>query len=580
MAVFIVSIPAGYAGQQAISLQQIAEELAPEKSLTIYPAKTIITLSPKQPVATAVAVQEDKIVGVGTLSQLRELGKKNKVTIDYQFKDKVIIPGLIAQHLHPMLSALTLTSEIIAIEDWELPDKTIKAARSHDEYIKRLQLAEKQNEDPNAILFSWGYLKFFHGQLNRSLLDEKISRARPIIIWHRSAHEFTLNSAALKLLGIDDKYLKAQSKSAQTQANLNDGHFWEQGMFAVLPKILPRIATPARVKRGLLLTRDYLHASGVTVGCEPGGIVSKASQQAQNAVLSPLDSPLRFYYIPDGKTMAQNYIDDDLIAHTESMLNWGQGRTVFLPKQVKLFADGAMFSQLMRMEDGYTDGHHGEWMMNLELFAKAFQQYWDADYQIHIHTNGDEGLKMVLDNLEKNLKRKPRSDHRMTVVHFGFSKPAQVQRIKKLGAIVSANPYYVTALAEPFSRYGIGPQRALQMVRLGDLEKANISFSLHSDMPMAPAKPLFLMHTAVNRLTFSNKVAGKNQRITPLQALKAVTIDAAYSLQLEKQIGSIEVGKLANFTILYQNPLTVKKDAIKSIRIWGTISEGRLLPIK
>ncbi len=254
--------------------------------------------------------------------------------------------------------------------------------------------------------------------------------------------------------------------------------------------------------------------------------------------------------------------------------------TSFLPKQIKLFADGAIYSQAMQMKDGYLDGHKGEWMMDLDLFAKAFRKYWDAGYQIVIHQNGDAGLDMVLANLEANMRRNPRYDHRTTAVHFSFSTPEQVQRIKRLGGFVSANPYYVTALADKYSEFGIGPERANEMVRLGDLERAGIPFALHSDMPMAPAQPLFLMHCEVNRTTFSGRVAGPNQRISREKALAAVTIEAAYSLRLENEVGSIRSGKLANFTVLEDNPLTVAPEKIKDIEVWGTVHEGRVLPIE
>ena len=177
------------------------------------------------------------------------------------------------------------------------------------------------------------------------------------------------------------------------------------------------------------------------------------------------------------------------------------------------------------------------------------------------------------------MQRNPRKDHRTTIVHFGFATPEQVQRIVALDAIVSANPYYTVALADRYSEVGIGPERAQEMVRLGDVAKAGIPFSLHSDMPMAPAQPLFLMWSAVNRITPSGKVAGPEQRITAKQALRAVTLDAAYSLRLEDEIGSITSGKLANFTIVEQSPLQVKPTAIKDIKIWGTVLEGRMQPI-
>ena len=96
---------------------------------------------------------------------------------------------------------------------------------------------------------------------------------------------------------------------------------------------------------------------------------------------------------------------------------------------------------------------------------------------------------------------------------------------------------------------------------------------------MAPADPLFLMWCGVNRITTSGRIAGENQRISREGALRAVTLSAAYSLKMEKEIGSIESGKLANFTILGDNPVTCDPMNIKDISVWGTVHEGRVLPV-
>ena len=194
--------------------------------------------------------------------------------------------------------------------------------------------------------------------------------------------------------------------------------------------------------------------------------------------------------------------------------------------------------------------------------------------------NGDAGLEMVLDTLQENLERNPRRDHRTVIVHFAVSQKNQVERIKRLGAIVSVNPYYPVALADNYRTNGLEPERADSMVRLGDVERAKIPYSLHSDMPMAPGQPLFLMWAAVNRITNEGNLRAPEQRISRQGALRAVTIEAAYSLQLEKEMGSIESGKLANFTILSDNPITVDPMDIKNIAIWGTVLEGRLQPVQ
>ena len=550
---------------------------ATDSQTVIYVAKDIITMDPELPRAEAVAVENGRILGVGSQEDMVKLAGDSLSLVDRRFADKVILPGLIEQHIHPILSALTLTMEVISIEDWVLPHGTYAAVRTHEGYIERLRATEAKMDDPKAPLLSWGFHHYFHGKLSRAELDA-VSDTRPIFIWHRSAHEFYLNTPALKAIGVDAEVVSNQPEVIQAQLDLASGHFWERGLFEfLLPKLMPIIASPNRVQNGLMLTSRYLHEAGVTTAAEPGGLASM--YPVQNAVLGNTTTPLRFYFIPDGRALAGAHEGKELIAATEDLLEGLSGHTAFLKKQVKLFADGAIYSQLMQMKDGYLDGHEGEWLMEPDNFAKAFRTYWDAGHQIHVHQNGDAGLEMVLDVLEQNMKRNPRDDHRTTIVHFGFATEEQVQRIVELDAIVSANPFYAVAVADRYSEVGIGPERAEDMVRLGDVAQAGISFSLHSDMPMAPAQPLFLMWSAVNRTTFSGRVAGPDQRVSAEQALKAVTIDAAYSLQLEGEVGSIAQGKLANFTIVERSPLQVAPSQIKDIAIWGTVLEGRLQPI-
>lgn len=561
------------------SLQDIAKAMQVLPQIVIYQAKEIVTLDPAKPTVQAVAVVDDRILAAGSLDELKAAAGKQPYTVNTTFANQVIVPGFIAQHDHPMLAALTMTSEIIAIEDWVLPEGTSKAAKNRTEYLKRLAEANAKLKNPNEELLTWGYHQYFHGELKKVDLDA-ISTTRPIIVWHRSGHEFFLNSVAEKKYGVTKEWLDKLPDSAKKQADFTNAHYWEQGAFAVMPLIASAIASPERVRNGLEFVKTYFHANGVTLGCEPGGIASKNMQDVQNAVLSGPSTPFRYYFIVDGKSITGAYPDDKVAAESEKLMTWGQGMTAYLPKQVKLFADGAIFSQAMQVKGGYTDGHKGEWMMDPDFFARTFRVYWDLGYQLHVHVNGDAGLDMVLDQLELNMRRRPRPDHRTVIIHFAVSTPDQVARIKRLGAIVSGNPYYPIALADNYRKSGLDPERADPMVRMGDVERAGISYSFHSDMPMAPGQPLFLMWSGVNRVTNDGNVRGPEQRVSRLGALKAVTLDAAYSLQLEKDVGSIVSGKLANFTILTDNPVTIDPMKIKDIVVWGTVQEGRVLPVK
>jgi predicted amidohydrolase YtcJ len=560
------------------SLTELGASMVASPVATVFTAREIVTLDPRQPAGEAVAVVNGRILWIGKLDEVLSVLGSQPYTVDRSLEDHVIVPGFIAQHDHPVLAALTMSSEILSIEDWVLPSGTVPAVKDKQDFMERLSLAVDRKSDPESPVLTWGYHPAFYGPLTRSELDG-ISTTRPIIVWARSCHEMVFNSAAMARAGITQELFDGFSGPAQAQGNMAEGRFWEQGLFAVLPLAANMAATPGQLKAGLELSRDYMHAKGITFGNEPGGILSKPVQDGVNAVFSSPNMPFRWSFIVDGKSMVAAYADDQqVIVESEKLASWYGGMTSLAPKQAKVFADGAIYSQLMQVREPYLDGHKGEWMMEKEAFERAFRIYWDAGYQLHVHVNGDAGLDLVLETLEANLRRHPRYDHRTVLVHFAVSRADQVARIKALGAIVSGNSYYVAALADQYAKVGLGPERADAMVRLGDLSRAGISWSLHSDMPMAPADPLFLMWCAVNRLTASGRIAGPEQRATAELALRAVTIEAAYSLKLEGEIGTITPGKRANFTVLSDNPLSVDPAKIKDIAVWGTVMEGRVLP--
>ena len=542
----------------------------------IYEAREIVTLDENYPLATAVAIKKDRIIGVGEVEQL--INKFPNAQLDTRFSEDVMVPGLIEHHVHPFLAAITMESNVIAIEDWDLPGNQSKRVRDREAYLQRLKTEERLLSEPDKPLVTWGFHHYFHGKLSRQDLD-KISMTRPILVIHRSFHEFILNSSALDFFGITQELVNNFDEEAKEYASFEKGHFSEQGMVSILPYLMKYLAAPDRLIKGLQTTEKYLHRNGVTLVANPGAYSLKPVQDAKNFVFGDEETPFRSFYIPSGLLLAEQYPVDELVEKSKEFLSWGKGKVEYLPLQIKLFTDGAMYSQNMVMRDGYLDGHQGAWLMQEKIYREAFQKFWDAGYQIHIHQNGDAGLDRLLDVLEDNLQRNPRDDHRTVIVHFGYSNFDQVERIKRLGAIVSANPYYVNALSDLYSRLGVGATRSKDMVRLGDVHRAGISISLHSDMPMAPASPLLLMHAAVNRINFANKVAGPNQRISPETALRAVTYNAAYVLGMEHDYGTISPGKYANFTLLSDNPLTIDPLKIKEIEIQSTMVEGQHYPI-
>jgi len=548
---------------------------------TVFTAKRVITMDAKSTSATAVAVRGDRIVAVGSLDSVKKALGSATYSLDTTFNGRVVMPGLIEQHLHPILGALTLSIPVIAPEPWVLPGKTWPAATNHEEYMAALRAVEKGMRDPNETLFTWGYHQYFHGIVRRQDLDS-ITTTRPIVVWHRSCHEMIFNTAALNKFGITKESVTGKGQASE-QSDWDTGYFYENGLFLlVAPKIVPTLASPERLTFGLKQMVAMLHNNGVTAYMEPGAVGSPALFSFYQKVLGASDVPLYSFFIADGKTGYEKGGAAGAIQSAEEPVAGipVTGKVRRLPNEIKLYSDGAVISLLMQMKEPYTDGHHGEWIMKPDDFANAFKVYWDAGYQIHIHVNGDEGLDVVLDTLEKSLKEHPRSDHRTVIVHFANSTDAQVARISKDGAIVSANPYYLTGFADKFGVNGLGKERADAMVRIGPVEKAGISLSLHSDLPMGPAIPLYLAWCAVNRVTQSGRVARPDLTISVDEAMRAITIDAAYSWRMEKDLGSIEPDKIANFTILDEDPYAVAPLHLKDIKLWGTVFEGNKFPIQ
>jgi len=502
-----------------------------------------------EPVAEAVVADaQGAIAFVGDReTALREYPSARQIDLE----GRILMPGFIEQHLHPFLGALALTA------------------------------AERGMQDPDEILWSWGFNQYYHGDLSRELLDT-ISSTRPIGVWHRSAHEFYLNTPFVERFGINQADIDALGSGVAAQADLSRGHFWETGAFLyLLPIIFPELGNEQRFREGLEQMVEMLHSRGVTAFNEPGAFIPPAMVPVYQEILGADTTPMYSFFIPESKTPFHLYGQEGLLEAVERTTEIfpGDGKVRFFKKHVKILFDGAIISQLMQMKDGYLDGHRGEWIQDPEEVEAITSVFWKACYQIHVHVNGDLGLETLIAVLQKRMQEFPREDHRTTIVHFANSTDEQVRQLRELGVIISANPYYVTGFGQKFGEVGLGEERAHAMVRLGTAEKAGISVSLHSDLPMAPSDPLFLAWSAATRHTNEGGTLRPDLALSRDAALRAVTIDAAYSWRMEDELGSITLGKIANFTILEQDPYEVELDKLKDIAVFATVFEGKMFPV-
>jgi predicted amidohydrolase YtcJ len=538
----------------------------------VYTAKTIRTMEPALPLASAVAVEDGRVVAVGTLDSLAPLIEDRDARIDRRFDADIILPGFIDPHVHPSLPAVLTQFPFLAPDDWSLPTGEFPGATTPADYQRELTRLVT-NYKPSSIPFiTWGYHPLWHGEIWRDTLNDWFSDT-PVMLWHRSFHELIGNDAAWETLGVTEAMASAIGEGADWQR----GHFYEGGLKAVVPK-LGFLFAPDRFMGGMANFLAMMQESGVTTAADMGtGIFGNPEQEIMSirmaAEASPVPSriiltPIILDFVARGLTPEQAL---------QQIRGWQSSNTdrVSVGNHFKLMLDGAIFSGLSQMgPPGYLDGHHGVWMLDKDTTQAFANTFWDAGFQLHAHSNGDAATARFIDILETLLARNPKADHRMTLEHFAYSTEDQNRKLAALGATVSANPYYHYILSEMYSGPWLGPDRAPQMVRLGSLEEKGVPVALHSDSPMAPLSPLTLMWTATSRETVSGTTWGESEALSREAALRAITIDAAWVLGLEDELGSIRAGKMADFTVLAADPMTVPVKDIKSITVVGTVFAG------
>ncbi|MGJ5640566.1 amidohydrolase [Formosa sp. S-31] len=532
----------------------------------------IITMEGDRPqYAEAVIESDGKIIYVG---DLKTAEKNFSPTAKFDLKGKTLLPGFIEPHLHPSIAAIMLPNITIAPHDWHKPDGVSKAAKTPEEYKKRLTEAIDKNAKSNKMLFIWGYHQLWHGDLSRKMLNE-LSPDKPVGVIHRSFHEIYLNDKAIELFKI-----KEDDYKNNPQVDWLNGHFFEGGWLALVPIIGSELINPQSYREGLQKMTQLMLRNGITTINEPG-FPSSNFEMEYNLLKEEMDKnpPYDVYLIPNGTQlygMNDNSNEKALEMIKSLPLKYNTSNITFLPNQVKLFSDGAIYSLAMQMKDPYIgDAFKGQWMtLPLSLFKEQLSFYWDNNYKIHVHSNGDLGIQQVIDFNSDDQKRYPRENHRFTLHHMGYFDADIAQQIKDLDIESSVNPYYLWALADKYSAFGLGKERAENLVRIKELTDRGIPVSFHSDFAMAPAEPLTLAWTAINRETAEHSKFSQDQRIDIFTGIKGITISAARTLNLEDSIGSIKIGKRANFTILKDNPFKTDPIKIKDIKINGVVYKG------
>ena len=542
-------------------------------SITVYPARRIHTMDPSLPEATALAVRGDRIVEVGTLESLRPWLDAHEHVIDNRFTNSILVPGLIDPHVHPPLMALLLATEWFTPEAWDLRDRDVPATLGRDAYLVRLvELEACYPSDQPFITYGWH--RQFHGELNRTDLDA-VSATRPIVVWGRSFHEMWCNGPALELMDA------AEGAAWDPNIDLETGRMWESGMVWALRTLREVLISEGRYEAMMEEVGQLVHRGGVTTIADVG-FGGMALPERELEVLAQVHEgdhvPFRQFLIPQVAAFNREY-GAEATDRMAEMRTRGTERIRFLDA-TKFFADGAFIAQLMQLgEPGYIDGHEGAWLAEPDRIVQHIRPFWNAGSQVNIHVNGDRGMDATLDALAELLAETPRFDHRTVLHHVGVSTQAQIRRAAALGCAMQANGYYLRFFGDQFAAEGLGTERASQMTRVGSARRNGMSVSLHSDLPMGPLEPLLAASVMATRTSASGVKFCPEECLSPYDAMAAVTIEAAWQLFLDGEIGSLVSGKLADVTVLAEDPFELDPLAWPDVEIEATMLSGRVYPL-
>ena len=537
---------------------------------TIYSAKKIITMNPNQPEVTHVAVRDGRILGAGSLSDLEPWGA---YTLDDRFADKVLMPGFIEGHAHTMEGTLWRNVYVGWFDRMDPDGNICQGVKSIDAIVARLIEAEAKLADPNTPLSAWSLDPIYmdNRRVTRHDLD-RVSTDRPIGALHASGHILNVNSKGLELAGLLRTGINHPGIPLGADGLPSGELFGPDAMTPVGPHVGFERSLTDCDERGL---RDYgklCVRAGVTTCTDLAAQLTDDSvammlrvtgEESFPACIVPLKAFLG--------TTAKDIVDYMLALKPKSTERLRLGR-------IKAIADGSIqgFSARMRWPGYHNGAPNGLWYTAPDQMSDLYHRALEAGVQVRTHTNGDQATQMALDMLEPALRAHPSPDHRFTLQHCQLADAAQFRKMAKLGMCVNLFANHHFYWGDEHYRLTVGPERATRMNACRTALASGVPMSIHSDAPVTPLGPLFTAWAAVNRITASGRVQGEGEKIAVADALHAITLGAAYTLHMDAEVGSIEVGKRADFAVLDTDPTACDQSDLKDISVWGTVQGGRI----
>lgn len=535
---------------------------------TIYLGGDIVTIDDANPSAEAIAVTDGRILAVGDLATVRPY--QGRATRVVHLEGKALLPGFLDAHSH-YINALTLATQVNVSAPPAGPAPDVEAIVA----ALRAYRATR-NIGEGVLIQGYGYdenLMPSGRTLHREDLDVDFPN-NPVLVRHVSMHGVVLNSAAMRKYGIsaDTRTPPGGVIVRKEGSNEPDGLVMETAfipIFAALPG--PTAAQEIEWSNAAQL----LYASAGITTAQEGlthaadvGVLERAA--AAGATLIDI---VAYPFILDLDAVLKHrppetfgtYRDRVKLGGVKITLDGSpQGRTAYFT--TPYLADGPEGQKNWRGEQGFTQDTVNDW----------FKQVYDLGLPLNIHANGDAAIDMLLTAHEFAAGDEPDKDRHATVIHAQFARRDQLDKFVEYRMI----PSFFTEHAFYFGDAHVALRGRKQADFLSPMRAAvdrGLKPTNHTDFNVTPLDQMFMVWTAVNRVSRTGEVLGADQRVTPLEALKAITINAAHQYCEDDTKGSIEVGKLADLVILDRNPLTVDPMTIKDITVVETIKEDRTI---
>lgn len=480
---------------------------------------------------------------------------------------RTVMPGLIEAHTHPAASA--------GLYQWT--DVSGFTHRTAEEALHALREKVKVTPEGEWIFgFGWDAM-LLEGAYPpyKETLDD-ISSKHPIWIMMQSMHSHYFNSLAFSMAGITRDVQNAKQGGYYEKDEHGDltGLVTEQATLVPFFKVIP---LPKKEQLKSMLNAQYAmyHKNGITsIGVT--GLIDAMMPNAEGmiqAVSLEEDPSLRvFLYRMGGRDYSHKnpLIKNDFFQHLG----------------YKYWADGSPYTGTMLLREAYENselnqsklsipqGSFGHEMLPLSIFKNLVQQDVKAGNQISIHAQGDSACVLALDVMEHALTGQKNSDHRYRLEHLALITKNQVDQMVDLGVTPSFHINHIYYYGDFLTKI-VGADRANQFMPIGLMTKHGKPFSLHNDSPMYPPKPFLAVQTAVTRKTSNGRALGAEYAISIEEAIRAITIYPAWQMFAEHDIGSLEVGKKADFIILTENPLLVDPNDLSELNIEHVFVGGR-----